>query len=151
MSPAAAAFRRDLRETLGKLSKVLVEPVCQGDAAACEQAITSLYPEIPKDTMTFPFHVGVINQTGILIYTIPPVKSIGDDYSQYQAVKDALRERRIQNVRLYAPNGKELFLIISPLRKKGQVAGLLVLRLDPLQVRKKWGLTEQEFLALDLN
>ncbi len=151
LSPEAVAFRRDLRETIGNLSKVLVEPVCRNDAAACEQAITSIYPRAPQDTLTFPFHVGVMNQQGILIYTIPPVQNIGDDYSQYQAVREALRERRIKTVRLFAPNGQELYLVLAPLRKKEQMVGLLVLRLDPVQVRQKWKINEQEFLSLNLN
>lgn len=151
LSPAAAAFKNDMRETIGKLSKVLVEPVCRDDAAACEKAIAAIYPEAPKDTLTFPFHVGVMNQKGILIYTIPPVKNIGDDYSQYKAVKDALKAQRIKNVRFFAPNGKELLLVLAPLMKKEEMVGLLVLRLDPGQVKKKWGISEKEFLALNLN
>ncbi len=151
LSPAAATFRQDMRETIGKLSQVLVEPVCRNDAAACEQAIAAIYPEAPRDTLHFPFHLGVMNLQGILIYTIPPVKNIGDDYSQYQAVRDALRAQRIKNVRLFAPNGRELFLILAPLKKKEQMVGLLVLRLEPSQVKKKWGIDEQEFLDLNLN
>lgn len=151
LTPAAATFKKDMRETIGKLAQVLVEPVCRADAAACEQAIISIYPKAFQDTLAFPFHVGVVNQEGILIYTIPPVKDLGDNYSQYQGVREALKERRIKNVRLYAPNGKELYLILAPLQKKGQMVGLLILRLDPAHVKQKWGISEAEFLRLELN
>jgi len=151
LSPAAAAFKRDLRETIARLTAVLMEPVCQADARACEEAILSIYPQAPRDTLTFPFHVGVMNRDGVLIYTIPPVKNLGADYSQYQAVRDALRERRIRNVRLFAPNGRELYLILAPMLKDRRLVGLLLLRLDPERVAQRWGLSTEEFLAVNLN
>lgn len=151
LSPHAAAFRQELRETLATLTTVLVEPVCRNDTKACEQAILKIYPEAPQDTMTFPFRLGIINRDGVLIYTIPPMKNVGEDYSQYQAVRDALKGRRIKNARLYAPNGKEVYLILAPMFKNRQLVGLLVLRLDPALVQQRWGLGEEDFLAVDLN
>ncbi|MCL6620494.1 MAG: hypothetical protein K6T55_00180 [Syntrophobacterales bacterium] len=151
LSPAAAAFRQEMRETLGKLLAVLVEPVCRNDTRACEQAIMTIYPEAPRDTLTFPFRLGIINRDGVLIYSIPPLRNIGEDYSHYQAVREALKSRRIINARLYAPDGKEVYLILAPMFKNRQLAGLLVLRLDPGLVMQRWGLGEEEFLAVDLN
>lgn len=151
LSPQAEAFRQEMRETLGTLTAVLVEPVCRNDTKACEQAIIKIYPEAPRDTLTFPFRLGIINRDGVLIYTIPPMKNIGEDYSQYQAVREALKGRRIKNARLYAPDGKEVYLILAPMFKNRQLVGLLVLRLDPALVQQRWGLSEEDFLAVDLN
>jgi hypothetical protein len=111
----------------------------------------TIYPEAPRDTLTFPFRLGIINRDGVLIYSIPPLRNIGEDYSHYQAVREALKSRRITNARLYAPDGKEVYLILAPMFKNRQLAGLLVLRLDPGLVMQRWGLGEEEFLAVDLN
>lgn len=79
------------------------------------------------------------------------MKNIGEDYSQYQAVREALKGRRITNARLYAPDGTEVYLILAPMFKNRQLVGLLVLRLDPALVQQRWGLGEEDFLAVDLN
>lgn len=151
LSPHAAAYRQEMRETLAKLMSALVEPVCRNDTKACEQAVMKIYPEAPQDTMTFPFRLGILNRDGVLIYTIPPLKNVGEDYSQYQAVRNALKGRRITSARLYAPDGKEVYLILAPMFKNRQLVGLLVLRLDPALVQQRWGLGEADFLGVDLN
>ncbi len=151
LSPQAAAFRQELRETLGKLTSALAGPVCDNDIQACEQAIMTLCPEAPRDALAFPFRLGIINRDGVLIYVNPPMKNVGEDYSQYQAVREALKGRRITNARLYAPDGKEVYLILAPMFKNRQLAGLLVVRLDPALVQQRWGLGEEDFLAVDLN
>lgn len=150
-SPRAAAFRQEMREIIDKLTAVLAEPLCRNDVRACEEAISSLYPETSRDSVTFPFRLGIINREGVLIHSIPPGRTPGEDYSQYQAVRQALRGRRITNARLYAPDGKEVYLILAPIFKNRQLAGLLVLRLDPALVQQRWGLGEEEFLNVDLN
>lgn len=151
LSPAQTAFKRDISHIIQKLSGVLVEPVCRADARACEAAVEEIYPEAGEETHNFPFRIGILNKDGILIYTVPPLKEFADDYSQYQVVKQAMKERRLLAVRLYGSDGNPFFMVLSPLFRKDEVAGLLALRLSAGLAQKKWGLTEKDFLDLKWN
>ena len=67
LSPRAAAFKKDVRDILGRLAPVLAGPLSHNDAKAAEQAILSLYPTVGQGKDDFPFRLGAMSKDGILL------------------------------------------------------------------------------------
>lgn len=153
LTPAQAAFKKELQQVVGKLAEVLVEPVSKNDAGACQAALAAALASLEGEgkTLLHQARLGVLNREGLLLATAPPQQVAEADFSQYQVVKETMEQGRINFKQLYAPDGSPLYAVLAPLRKQGQATGLLGLRLSAAQVEQKWGLTEKELLAIDLN
>jgi len=151
LSPRAAAFKKDVRDILARLTPALAGPLSRNDGKAAEQAILSLYPTAGQDQDDFPFRLGVMSQDGVLVATLPPAKLIGADFIDYQLVQETLKNRRINTKRLYSPDGAPVYFVLAPVLDNDRIAGLVGLRLTAAQALKKWGITEKEFQAMDLN
>jgi hypothetical protein len=74
-----------------------------------------------------------------------------DDFSGYQFVKKAFRQKKIIQDRLYFQNRSELWIVCVPLVQQKEIVGALVLGFNPTEVGKDYGLSIKQFLALDLN
>jgi hypothetical protein len=151
LSPRAAAFKKEVRAIIATLAPVLAGPLTQNDAKAAEQAILSLYPTAGQDKDDFPFRLGAMTKDGRLLATLPPVQAIGADFINYQLVQVTLDKRCINKMRLYAPDGASVYFVLAPVMVQDNLVGLVGLRLTAAQALKKWGITEQEFQAMDLN
>lgn len=151
LSPGAAAFKKEVRGIIAKLTPALAGPLSTNDAQAAQAAIMSLYPSAGQDKDDFPYRLGALTKEGILLASLPPVKTIGADFIHYQLVQDTLDNRRINKKRLYAPDGASVYIILAPVEVKGNCVGLVVLRVTAAQALKKWGITEKEFQEMDLN
>jgi hypothetical protein len=151
LSPRAAAFKKDVRDILTRLTPALAGPLSRNDAKAAEQAILSLYPTAGQEQDDFPFRLGVMSKDGVLVATLPPVKLVGADFIDYQPVQEALKNRRINTKRLYSPDGAPVYFVLAPIMVNESLEGMVGLRLTAVQALKKWGITEPEFQAMDLN
>ena len=151
LSPRAAAFKKDVQDILARLTPALAGPLSRNDAKAAEQAILSLYPTAGQEQDDFPFRLGVMSKDGVLVATLPPVKLVGADFIDYQPVQEALKNRRINTKRLYSPDGAPVYFVLAPIMVNDSLEGLVGLRLTAVQALKKWGITEPEFQAMDLN
>jgi hypothetical protein len=54
-------------------------------------------------------------------------------------------------MRLYAPNGAAVYIVLAPVMVQDNLVGIMSLRLPADQALKKWAITEQEFQAMDLS
>lgn len=151
LSPRAAAFKKDVRDILARLTPALAGPLSRNDGKAAEQAIMSLYPIAGQEQDDFPFWLGVMSQDGVLVAALPPVKLIGADFIDYQIVTETLKNRRINTKRLYSPDNAPVYFVLAPIIVNDSLEGLVGLRLTAAQALKKWGITEEEFQAMDLN
>jgi hypothetical protein len=151
LSPGAAAFKKDVRDILARLTPALAGPLAQNDAKAAEQVMLSLYPTAGQEQAGFPFWLGALSKEGVLLAALPPAPAIGDDFIKYQGVQEILAKRRINKKRLYAPDGAPIYLILAPVMVQDNIVGLVGLRVTAVQALKKWGITEKEFQAMDLN
>jgi hypothetical protein len=151
LTPGAAAFKKEVREIITRLTPALTGPLARSDAQAAEQAILSLYPTAGQDQDDFPFQLGAMSKEGVLVATLPPVKLIGADFINYQLVQETLSNRRINKKRLYSPDDAPVYFVLAPIMANDNFVGLVALRLTATQALKKWGITESEFQAMDLN
>lgn len=151
LSPKAAAFKREVRELIGRLAPALAGPLARNDAPAAEEAILALYPSVGQEQDDFPFQLGAMGKDGVLLASRPPVRLIGADFIHYQLVQETLHNRRINKKRLYAPDDSPVYFVAAPIMADDGLVGLVVLRLTAAQALKKWGITEKEFEGMDLN
>lgn len=151
LSPQAAAFKKEVRDIIARLTPALAGPLSRDDAKAAEQAILFLYPTAGQEQDDFPFRLGVMSKDGVLVAALPPVKLIGADFIDYQLVQETLKKRRINKKRLYSPDDAPVYFVLAPIMVNDSHVGLVVLRLTAAQALKKWGITEKEFQAMDLN
>ncbi len=151
LSPAAAAFKQEIRECIGRLVKPLMQPIIKKDKAAINEALKKAEPEAIKLCRMCPFRMGVMNKNGDTLAVYPPRKEAHLDFYSYEVVQQALKNRKIAQQRLFLQDGSSLYVICVPLLREEQVIGLLAIALSSTEARNRWGLTEQEFLALDFN
>ena len=151
LSPGAAAFKKDVQDIIARLTPALAGPLAQNDAKAAEQVILSLYPTAGQEQADFPFRLGALSKEGVLLASLPPAQAIGDDFIKYQGVQEILASRRLNKKRLYAPDGAPVYFVLAPVMVQDNIVGLVGLRVTAAQALKKWGITEPEFQAMDLN
>ncbi|MGE5844807.1 MAG: hypothetical protein ACM32K_07880, partial [Syntrophaceae bacterium] len=80
---------------------------------------------------------------------VEPIKRI--DYSRYEVVMKALKERKVVKARLFLQDGTRLYVVAIPLVQNGESIGLLGLAFDSADLRNRFGLTEDDFMRVDLN
>lgn len=151
LSPAAAAFKQEIKDCIGRLVTPLLEPVIKRDAAAINETLKKTEPEAIKLCRMCPFRIGVMDQNGNTLAVYPPKKDTHLDFYKYEVVQQVLKSRKISQQRLFLQDGSRLYVICVPLTGKEHVIGLLAIALSADEARKRWGLAEPEFLTLDFN
>jgi hypothetical protein len=151
LSPAAANFKAEIKECIGRLAKPLIEPILNRDTAAINETLKKTEPEAIKLCRMCPFRIGVMNQKGDTLAVYPPKKDANLDFYSYEVVQQALKNRKISQQRLFLQDGSGIYVICVPLLKEDQVVGLIAIALSASEARNRWGLNEKEFLALDFN
>jgi hypothetical protein len=151
LNPRAAAFKKEVRDLIARLTPALAGLLSHNDAKAAAQAILSLYPGAGQEKDDLPFWLGAMSKDGILLTTLPPVQAIGADFIKYRLVQETLANRRINKMRLYASDGAPIYIVLAPAVLQGNLVGLLGLRVTAAQALKEWGVTEPEFQGMDFN
>lgn len=151
LSPAAASFKQEIKECIDRLAGPLLEPVLKRDTAAINETLKKTEPEAIKLCRMCPFRIGVMDKNADTLAVYPPRKNKHLDFYNYEVVQQALKTRKIAHQRLFLQNGARLYAVCAPLVQKEQIVGLLAIALSADDARQRWGLTENEFLALDFN
>ena len=152
LSPGAASFKQEVKSCLNNLSASLIEPVAKNDLAGMKAALEKAESPAVKLCRLCPFEIGVLNPSAETLVSYPPK---GDDkpknYSNYELVIKAINSKKIQQQQLFLPSGAKLFLVCAPLIREDTLIGLVAIAINSEEAKKKWGLKEKEFLALDFN
>lgn len=151
LSPAAKAFKTEVQQAIGMVAKELVKPVARSDVAAVNTVLEKVMPSSLKLCRACPFMMGVVDHKGDLLAVYPPKKEYSRHYSDYKLVMKALEKGEICHGRLFLQDGSKLFTICSPLMQGGKAVGILVLTTTDEEVKQRWGLSEEEFAAINFN
>jgi len=151
LSPAAAAFKREVRQAIGMLADSLVEPVSKANVPLINATLEKAMPDSIKLCRACPFTIAVLNRHGVVLTVYPQRPGYSRHYSDYQLAAKALEKEETWNGRLFLQDGTKLYSICEPLRKAGKVVGALVLTVSDCEVQQRWGISEEEFLALNFN
>ena len=151
LSPAAAAFKKEVKDCLVRLSTPLVAPVVQSNQAAINEALKHAEPEAIKLCRMCPFRMGVLDREGDTLTVYPFKEEAMGNFSTYDVVVQTLKNRKINQQRFYLQDGSQMYIICAPLKQGEELAGILALSLSAAEAKNRWGLTAQEFLRIDFN
>jgi hypothetical protein len=151
LSEGAAAFKKEVQQALAMLAGDLTGPVAKSDVAAIQAALKSKMPESLKLCRACPFMIGVLDRHGDVLAIYPAKNNYSRYYSHYNMIVQALKHGKARQGWLFLADGSKLFTICTPLRQAGQPVGLIVMTTTEDEVKKRWGISEKEFLAIDFN
>ena len=148
--PKAVTFSREVQSVINRIAPPMVGPITQKDREAVQGGLVKAFSMGAEECQGFFHNVFILDQHGILTAVYPPAEVEHLQFSNYKAVKRAFAEKKPDQTVLYQPDGTPTYIIYVPLIYKGQAVGILALVFEENQIREKWGLSEHEFLFLDL-
>jgi hypothetical protein len=152
LNPGIASFKQELKGCFDNLAVTLTEPVVRKDLAGIRTALENVDSPAVKLCRLCPFELGVLNLSGETLAQYPVRgNSKPKDFSNYDLVKKAISSKKIQQQGLFLPDGSKLYLVCAPLIRGEKLIGLVAIAISSEDAKKRWGLTEKEFLALDFN
>jgi len=151
LSPAAAAFKKEVAAELNKLSPLLIEPVAHKSTAQINVALQKFFSDPQNAGPLWPYKIVVTDKSGVAMGKYPVEKGYAMDFSNYSVVQKCLQDCKTTYGRLFSAKGAKFYIICSPILKGDEPTGILALGLDGADVDRKWHLTEKEFLALDFD
>jgi len=152
--PAAESFKKEVQATKASLAPSLIDAVASRDPHSARGILERQCALAREGGSPFTCGITVLDPHGITLAsaTIAPGEPIKRlDYSRYEVVMKALKERKIVKTKLYLQDRTTLCVVVIPLVRQGEALGLLVLAFDAADLRDRFGLTEEEFLRVDLN
>lgn len=151
LTPAAASFKKEVQECIARVSKGLVEPLVKKDVAAINETLKHIEPEALKLCRMCPFRIGVLDQNGDTLTVYPARTNDTLNFSTYDVVVQTLKNRKINQQRLYLQDGYQIYIICVPISRGDDLVGIMALSLSAAEAKGRWGLNEKEFLTIDFN
>ena len=151
LRPGAAEFKKEVQDCIAILKTALIEPLSKRDIPAINETLKKVEPEAIKLCRMCPFRIGVLNQEGYTLTVYPPKEDTIGNFSNYEVVIQALKNRRTATQRFFLQDGSQIYLICVPILQEDQVLGILALVVSAEEAKKRWDMTAPEFLAIDFN
>ncbi|MEW6387148.1 MAG: hypothetical protein AB1491_06505 [Thermodesulfobacteriota bacterium] len=151
LSPAAALFKKEVKDCVNRLATALIQPVAAGNKAAILATLDKVEPETIKLCRMCPFITAVLNQQGDILATHPPRPHTTRNFADYKLVIKTINSKRIQQARFYLQNGQQLYIISVPLLQADRVIGIMAIAISAQEAKNRWDVTEKEFMTLDFN
>mgnify|MGYP005837990627 FL=1 len=151
LSPEAAAFKKDITRVISQLQQPLAAATARRDIAAIDKILQTNAATTPGLCIDCPYRSGVLDAAGILLTTFPKNRIVGMNFSNYTRLIEAMQRQRITQRPLFLPDRSKMYFINAPLVHDRRIVGALVLGLTAADLERKWHLSEEEFLAIDLN
>jgi hypothetical protein len=152
LSPAAAAFKKEVRQCIKEYSDAVMDPLARNDVEGISAGLETVEPRALKLCRMCPFRVAVLNQHGEVQAVCPAnLERKRSNFSNYELVVKTINSKKIQQQRFFLQNGSRLYIICVPLIRQDKVIGLLAIAIDAAEAEQRWGLTDKEFLALNFN
>ena len=151
-SPSDQVFREEMKGMIRKLSSSLLDPLSKNDRQALQTSLNGIVSETEKRGRPIRFGIGILDTEGLAIagrYIVGTFKE--EDFSRYHFLKKAFKQKKVILDRLFFQNRSEFLVICVPLVQKNEVIGALVLGFDPAEIKREYGLTAEQFMALDFN
>jgi hypothetical protein len=152
LSPGAAAFKGEVKGCLDNMATNLMEPVAQKDRAGITAALEKVESPAVKLCRICPFEMGVLDPSGETLAQYP-IKEDGKtkNFANYELVKKAINSKKVFQQQFFLQGGSKLYLVCAPLVREQTLIGLIVIAITSEDAKKRWDLTESEFMALDFN
>ena len=150
--PSAQAFKEEVKGMIKKLSLSLIDPLSKNEGKVLQEALNNVVSEAEREGKPIRFGIGVLDREGLAIagrYIVGAFKE--EDFSRYNFLTKAFKQKKIILDRLFFQDQSELLIVCVPLVQKRVVIGALVLGFGPSDVRRDYGLTTEQFMAINFN
>lgn len=151
LTPAAQAFKKEVKQAIDMVARELVAPVSRNDVPATNAVLAKTMPSSLKLCRACPFMLGILDHQGNLLAVYPQKEASSRHYSDYKLVMKALQKGEICHGWLFLQDGSQLFTICSPLTQGGKAVGIIVLTTTDHEVKQRWGLSKEEFAVINFN
>jgi hypothetical protein len=149
---AGESFRKEVQAARDSLAPALMDAVADREPRSARTILDKQCALAKEASNPFACGITVLDHHGITLASATPGEPIKRlDYSRYEVVMKALKERKIVKAKLYLQDRTTLYVVGIPLVRQREALGLLVLAFDASDLRDRFGLTEEEFLRVDLN
>jgi len=149
---AGESFRKEVLAARESLAPSLMDAVASREPRLAGNILEQKCTLAREGGSPFTCGITVLDPHGITLASATPGEPIKRlNYSHYEVVTKALKERKIVKAKLYLQDHTTLYVVGIPLVRQGKVLGLLVLAFDAADLRDRFGLTEEDFLKVDLN
>ncbi len=151
-SSSFSSFKQDAKSTIQILSACLMNSVSKKNTGDIQEDMDRIVSDADREGKPIRFGIGVLDKNGVIVAG----KYVGgifkdEDFSKYQFVKKAFKKKKIVQERLYFQDHSELLMICVPLIQQKKVIGAILLGFNPMQVKKDYDLSTEQFLTLDFN
>jgi hypothetical protein len=149
---SALTFKNEVKRVIKAMVGPMMDPVLNRDNKTIQATLDKIISNAEREGKPVRFGVGILDMGGLAVagrYIVGTFKM--DDFSKYNYVSKAFKQRKIIQDRLYFQGGTEFLIICVPLVRQKEVVGALVFGVDPSQIKKDYGLTTEQFMALDFN
>jgi len=151
-SKAGEAFKKEVLAVRDSLAPALMDAVAKREPRSTKKILEQSCALAGEGGNPFACGITILDSHGITLASATPGEPIKRlDYSRYEVVMTALKERKVVKTRLFLQDGTRLYVVAIPLVSKGESIGLLGLAFDASDLRNRFGLTEDEFMRVDLN
>ena len=152
--PASESFRKEVLAARDSLAPALMDAVASREPRLAKNILDQKCALAKEDGSPFACGITILDHHGITLAsaTLAPGEPIRRlDYSRYEVVMTALKERKVVKARLFLQDGTKLYVVAIPLVRNEEAIGLLGLAFDASDLRDRFNLTEDEFMRVDLN
>jgi len=134
--PAAESFKREVHATKQSLAPSLMDAVSHREPGSAKGILERQCTLAREGGRPFTCGITVLDPHGITLASATPGELIKRlDYSRYEIVMKAMKERKIVKAKLYLQDHTTLYVVGIPLVRQGEALGLLVLAFDASDLR----------------
>jgi len=149
---AEVSFKEEVLAARDSLAPALIDAVARRETRSTKKILEQRCSLAREGGSPFACGITILDNHGITLASASPAEPIKRlDYSRYELVMTALKERKVVKARLFLQDGTRLYVVAIPLVRNGESIGLLGLAFDASDLRNRFGLTEDEFMRVDLN
>lgn len=151
-SDRAKTFQGMIRQEILSRTEPIRRELAAGDTEGLQALLEGFRNDVSRGRDGGRYATGVLDSDGIVVAAASPGGSgKGIYFSRYEMFRKVMKQRRIVPFRLYLRDGGRLMAVAAPVGGGGSASGVLVLSFLSGELTDRWGITEEEFLALEFD
>lgn len=156
----AQQFKKMVMADMDRAEKLLPSPYDEANRPGLEQGLDKLFKDAAAEGKPITYAVALITDQGRVVSMRAPMPDKpggmmkergGLDYSRYDKVRQITEQRKAGAFVFYGPDVGKIYTVCRPAKGSGPRVGGLCVAFTAEQVEKKFGLTQEQFEALDFN
>lgn len=150
MSEAARSFKKEVLDTIKRLSPAFTDILAQNNTLTMQAAIEKLVSDAGREGSLKKIKIVVLDRNGIKIVGGFRAANENMNFSSYDVAQKVLQQGEMASDVLYQ-QGARVCVIGAPLVREGTTVGAIVLAVLATDLKDQWHVTEKEFKEIEFN